>query len=61
MHNIRMEIVEAVDGSYIVLVDGFQWGKGPYDRSGCSSETWPTMHEAQLAFNDRTKVKQPPI
>lgn len=48
-----MEIIETVDGKWIVLVNGFQWGKGPYDASGCSAEQWETKREAQEAFNQR--------
>ena len=40
------EIVEAVDGGYIVLRHGFQIGHGPYDASGCSSQTFPTKQAA---------------
>ncbi len=37
------EIVETVDGDYMVLCQGIQWGKGPRDLSGCSRETWHTL------------------
>jgi len=48
-----LEVVEAVGGEWIVLCNGFQWGKGPLDMSGCSSETWPTKAEALLAIKER--------
>jgi hypothetical protein len=44
------EIVETVDGEYMVLIDGVQWGKGPRDKSGASSQTWPTRLEAIKAI-----------
>lgn len=40
------QVVPAVDGTWIVLCRGFQWGAGPYDKSGCSSQTWPTKAAA---------------
>jgi hypothetical protein len=49
-HMKQYEIIETVDGEYAVLVDGIQWGKGPRDLSGCSSQTWPTREEAQKAI-----------
>lgn len=52
----NMEIVETVDGRWMILVNGFQWGHGPYDRSGCSSETWPTRAEAACAYRERTEA-----
>ena len=47
------EIVETVDGNYMVLCQGIQWGKGPRDLSGCSSETWPTKQAAYEAIMER--------
>ena len=45
------EIVETVDGDYMVLCQGIQWGKGPRDLSGCSRETWPTKQAAYEAIH----------
>lgn len=44
------EVVKAVGGRWMVLVDGVQWGKGPRDASGASSETWKTKREATAAI-----------
>ena len=49
------EIVETVDGEYMVLCRGIQWGKGPRDLSGCSSETWPTKQAAYAAIIERER------
>lgn len=47
-----VEVVETVDGRFMVLVDGIQWAPTgqPRDRSGCGSATFPTQQEAVLAF-----------
>ena len=47
------EIVEAVSGRWIVLLNGFQWGDGPYDKSGCSSQTWATRKDALEAIREQ--------
>ena len=46
------EIVQTIDGTWMILVQGFQWGVGPYDRSGCSSQTWPTYTDAYQAAQE---------
>ena len=48
----RYELVETVDREWMVLVGGVQWGKGPHDLSGCSSQTWPTREEAKQAIEN---------
>lgn len=40
------EVVESADGEWIVLCAGFQCGAAPFDRSGCSSQVWPTLRAA---------------
>lgn len=52
----QYEIVEAIGGCWIVLCNGFQWGKGPLDLSGCSSQTWATKAEAQAAIDNAHKA-----
>lgn len=52
----RYEIVETVDGKFIVLVDGLQWGRGPRDRSGASSQTWKTQNDAKHAIASRAEI-----
>ena len=42
----RYEVRETIDGEWMITFDGIQWGKGPRDLSGCSSQTWPTRQEA---------------
>lgn len=48
------ELVETVDGEWMVLVDGVQWGAGPRDPSGSSSQTWATEAEARAAIEGET-------
>jgi hypothetical protein len=48
---MRYSIEQTVDGDYMILVDGVQWGQGPRDMSGASSQTWPTEKEAWLAID----------
>jgi hypothetical protein len=43
-------IEETVDSEFMVLIDGIQWGKGPRDLSGASSQTWPTKQAARDAI-----------
>lgn len=45
--NVRIE--ETVDGRYMVLVNGFQWG-GTYDASGAGNATFATALEALQAY-----------
>jgi hypothetical protein len=52
---INFEIVETVDGRWMVLVGGVQWGTGPRDKSGASSQTWATRSEAVDAFYTKTE------
>lgn len=44
-------IEQTVDGDYMVLVNGFQWG-GDYDRSGAGNATFKTPAEAIGAYRD---------
>jgi hypothetical protein len=46
------EIVETADTPerYMVLYQGYQWGKAPYDFSGCSEQTWSNKQEAEKAI-----------
>ncbi len=46
----RHEIVKTIDGAFMVLVDGVQWGDGPRDSSGASGQTWATYQEAATAL-----------
>jgi len=48
-----MEIVETVDGRFMVLVNGFQWGPATEtpDASGAYSMTFETKQEALEAYN----------
>jgi hypothetical protein len=48
----RCEIVQTIDGDWMVLVDGIQWGDGPRDLSGASGQTWPTEREARDAIEN---------
>jgi hypothetical protein len=53
----QFEIVETIDGEYMILFDGFQWGP-TRDRSGAGSATFKTRAEAtlkvcQLALADK--------
>ena len=38
----------------MVLIDGFQWGKGPRDTSGASNQTWPTWQQAMNAIENES-------
>lgn len=42
-----------IDGRWIVTVGGLQWGKGPRDPSGASSETFTSKAEAIAAYRER--------
>lgn len=42
----QFEIKETIDGRFMVTFDGLQWGKGPRDESGSSSQTWDTEQAA---------------
>ena len=48
-------IVETADTTewFMVLYQGCQWGKEPYDASGCSSQTWATYKDALQAVLTR--------
>jgi hypothetical protein len=50
-------IESTVDGRWMVLVRGFQWGAEPLDASGCSSQTWATRAEASKAFESANESK----
>ena len=46
-----VELVRTVDGQYMILVAGVQWG-GDRDRSGAGNATFATPAEAIGAFRD---------
>jgi hypothetical protein len=53
---------ETVDGDWLVLCKGIQWGPvgAPRDKSGCASTTWKTRWDAELAVIaslDRRRAK----
>jgi len=52
------EVVETVDGRWMVLDAGLQWGKGLRDASGASGETWATRSDAIAAIWERVQVKE---
>jgi hypothetical protein len=49
----NFETQETVDGEWLVTCNGIQWGEGPYDISGCSSQTWKTEREALDAIREQ--------
>ena len=48
----RESVVETVDGRYMILVDGIQWGPTgtPRDKSGAADTTYATRKDALDAF-----------
>lgn len=44
------EVVEAVDGRWIVSINGFQWGRGEPDRAGAYNETFATPEDGLNAY-----------
>ena len=50
----HVEVVPTVDGTFMVLVNGFQWGPDParYDASGANDATWPTEDAAAAAYRE---------
>jgi hypothetical protein len=50
-----VRITKTVDGAWMVLVNGFQWGQGQPDRSGAYSNTWTTRDEAIRAYRAATE------
>lgn len=53
-----VEIIETIDGRYLVLVNGFQWGHGEPDRSGAYYTTFPTREAAAKAYRDRRSARK---
>ncbi len=50
----RYEIKETIDGDWMILIDGIQWGS-KRDRSGAGTDTYPTYrtaYEAALQLAD---------
>lgn len=49
---VSWEAVETVDGRWMILVNGFQWGPDAsrVDKSGANDATWKTEEEAQEAL-----------
>ena len=53
-----VETIEFIDSTYGVIVNGFQWGddESLFDYTlGCSTQTWPTRHEAEVAYYTRKR------
>ena len=51
--NATVTAIEFIDGRFGVLVNGYQWGNDEslFDYSiGCSSQTWPTLQDAETAY-----------
>jgi hypothetical protein len=47
MNSQKYEIVETIDGEYMILIHGVQWG--PYrDKSGAGSATFKTRKAARM-------------
>lgn len=46
-------IEEVAGGGWMILKDGLQWGQGPRDSSGASSQVWPTKAAAISALMSR--------
>lgn len=49
-HFRALSVEETVDGRWMILSSGIQWGEGPHDASGCSSQTWETREDALRAI-----------
>lgn len=45
-HFGALSVKETVDGRWMILSRVIQWGEGPHDVSGCSSQTWETREDA---------------
>lgn len=50
------EIVETIDGRWMVLLNGFQIGDPPFDRSGCSSTTFATREIAEEYLEQEMEI-----
>ena len=50
-------ITETIDGRFMVLVNGFQWGPATStpDASGAYPDTWATAQAAKAAYRAATK------
>lgn len=57
---VEEEYVETVDGEWMILVNGFQWGLpgAKIDRSGAADTTFATKAEAQRAYREH-RLKEP--
>ncbi len=49
-------VEETIDGRWIVLCNGLQYGTAPYDASGASSQTWVTKDAAIAAVIAREEA-----
>jgi hypothetical protein len=50
---LGIEIKETIDGKWMILCNGFQWGEPPLDTSGCSSQVWDTKELALMALHEQ--------
>jgi hypothetical protein len=58
--NATVTAIEFIDGRFGVLVNGYQWGNDEslFDYSiGCSSQTWPTLQDAETAYQTNNRRK----
>jgi hypothetical protein len=54
-----IEILETLDGTYLILWNGYQWGPDPeqFDYAqGCSTQTFPTEAEAVAALGSSPEL-----
>jgi len=51
---VAFEVAETVDGTYMLLINGFQVG-GEVDRSGAGNATYPTVEAVIRAYMDRVQ------
>lgn len=55
----NVEIVEALGGGWMVLVNGFQWGRGEPDPSGAYDDVFPTKAAATAAYLEAHPKRNP--
>lgn len=51
--NPGIEVKETIDGKWMILCNGFQWGEPPLDASGCSFQVWDTKELALAAWQEQ--------
>jgi hypothetical protein len=54
-----VEVARTTDGEWMVLVNGFQWGDEPLDKSGASSEVFKSVAAAKRAYRERENYTGP--